>query len=123
MAQSLPSQVVEYIEELESQDSEALVAAFDRNGYYLYATPNHDQVIGFTANDLLSKNLAQIVDQAEHHAAWVLRTISVFYSKPIPFSSRLVAKSGARIRVSGTLRHIAGSKGEMFFVTSTKPAP
>jgi len=117
MAQRLPVQVTNYIEELESTDPEALVAVFDRNGYYLYATPNHDSAIGFTPEVLLRMNLTEIIDKRDHHAAWVLRTISVLYAKPIPFSSRLVAKSGDLVPISGTLRHISVPGGEMYFVS------
>jgi hypothetical protein len=120
MAQRLPVQISDYIAQLESQDPAALVAAFDRYGFYLYATPNHEPVIGYSAADLLTMNLTQVINQPEHHAAWVLRTISVLYSKPIPFSTKLVAKPGHLVRISGTLRHISVPEGGMYFVSSVK---
>ena len=120
MAASLPPQIVEYVQQLESGDSEALVAVFDIHGYYLYASPNHKQVLGYTADELLKMHLSQLVDKSEHHAAWVLRTISVFYTKPVHFSTRLVAKSGNVIGIAGTMRHMR-QDGYRYFVTYTKP--
>jgi PAS domain S-box-containing protein len=121
MKDLLPIPVAEYVEQLESEESEALVAAFDRYGYYLYASSNHNRVIGFTATELEGMNLAQIIDQPFHHAAWVLRTISVIYAKPVPFSSRLVSKTGGLVRISGTLLHISTPEGERYFVSRSRP--
>jgi PAS domain S-box-containing protein len=121
MTAGLPRQIVEYVEELESDDASAMVAVFDADGYYLYASPNHEQALGFTSQDLLSKHLSQTVDKQEHHAAWVLRTISVFHTRPMKFSSHLVAKSGELIHVAGTLRHMREPRRPMYFVTCVKP--
>ena len=123
MEPHLPPQVTQYVAELESKDSGALVAVFDRNGYYLYATPNHQQAVGYAPGELLGMNLAQVVDRSEHHAAWVLRTISVLYTKPIHFSSRLAAKSGELIPISGTLRHIHDPHSDRYFVTCVNVVP
>lgn len=114
----LPSSIMAQIQQLESQDPQALVAVFDAFGYYLYASAGHEQVLGYTAEELLKSHLSKIVDLPEHHAAYVLRTISVFYRRPIPFSSRLVAKSGTLIPVAGTLQHFRAPNGVRYFLTS-----
>ncbi|HEY2003733.1 MAG TPA: PAS domain S-box protein [Candidatus Saccharimonadia bacterium] len=123
MKADLPPKILGYIERLESDHSEALVAAFDRNGYYLYASPNHEAVIGFTAEELTSMHLSQTIEKSQHHAAWVLRTISVLYPEPLRFSTRLVAKSGAIIPISGTLRHLRDTGGDRYFISCANPAP
>lgn len=121
MGDHLPRQIVEYVMECESKDPQALVAIFDRDGYYLYATANHQPALGYSASELTSMHLSEVVDPPLHHAAWVLRTVSVFYTKPIHFSSRLVAKSGKLVHVSGTLRHIHEPGNDRYFVTCVKP--
>jgi PAS domain S-box-containing protein len=124
MPPELPPQIELLVGHLESQDPEALVAVFDRDGFYLYASPNHEPAIGYTEAELITMHLSQTVDSSLHHAAWVLRTISVFSSKPIHFSSLLVAKSGRPVRIAGTLQHVrTTAKDERFFVTFTKPVP
>ena len=123
MKEGLPARVAEYLERLESDDPEALTAVLDRNGYYLYASPNHDRAVGYTADELETMNLAQVVDLPFHHAAWVLRTIVVLTSKPIPFSSRLVTKSGVRVRIAGTLAHMNVPEKGLYFITSARPVP
>ncbi len=118
MTKGLPPSVVKYVKELESEDPGILVAVFDKDGYYLYASPNHEQVLGYTPEYLLTRHLSRIVDPREHRAAWLLRTLAVFYTRPIQFSTRLVAKSGERVHVAGTLRHLRGPHNEMYFITS-----
>ncbi|MDF2461540.1 MAG: hypothetical protein K0S68_943, partial [Candidatus Saccharibacteria bacterium] len=86
----LPSFVMSHVKELESKDAEAVIAVFDATGYYLFASRNHTEAIGYSPEELLTMHLSQVVDPAEHHPAWVLRTISVFYSGPLKFSSRLI---------------------------------
>jgi PAS domain S-box-containing protein len=121
MTPSPPPSIVEYVKELESKDAGILVAVFDRDGYYLYASANHEPALGYTAEELLNMHLSQVVDKAEHRAAWVLRTIAVFYTRPIPFSTRLVSKSEKLVPITGTLSHLRDSRGEMYFITSVKP--
>ena len=122
MTDGLPPKVQAYVSELESLDPEALVAVFDRDGYYLYASPNHRSSLGYTSGELQSMHLSQVVVVSDHHAAWVLRTVAVFRSRPIPFSSRLVSKAGELVRVSGTLLHLRTSELDRYFVTSVHPA-
>jgi PAS domain S-box-containing protein len=116
----LPAEVAKYVAELESKDAGALVAAFDSDGYYLYASPNHEQALGYATDELLRMHLSHAVHWREHHAAWVLRTIAVFYARQIPFSSRLVAKSGKLVPIAGTLHHLRLSEHKMYFITFSK---
>ena len=116
----MPRHITAYVQELESNDPQALLAIFDRDGYYLYATPNHEQAIGYTTQELTSMHLSQTVDPPLHHAAWVLRTVSVLYTKPIQFSSRLVTKSGEIVHISGNLRHLHEPGSDRYFVTSVR---
>jgi len=118
----LPIVVTNQVKQLESQDPQALVAVFDAYGDYLYASATHEGALGYTSAELLDMHLAEVVDPAEHRGAYVLRTISVFYTRPIPFSSRLIAKSGARVPVSGTLRHIRADSGVRYFITCVRAA-
>jgi PAS domain S-box-containing protein len=96
------------------------VAVVDAYGYYLYASPGHEQVLGYTAEELQTTHLAKIVDSPAHRAAYVLRTISVFYNRPIPFTSSLVARSGSRVHVAGTLQHFREPDGVRYFITSVR---
>lgn len=123
MPPDLPPHILAYVESLEASDEQALVAVFDRDGYYLYASANHEQILDYTADELLRLHLSQVVEESQHHAAWVLRTVSVFHTKPLPFSTRLVAKSGQLVPISGILRHIHRPGGERYFVTVVKPVP
>jgi len=113
----LPSRITKLIEELEAQDPDALVAVFDALGYYHYASANHQEILDYTADELLKIHLSKIVDPAYHHRAFVLRTISVFYDRPIRFSSNLITKAGHRVQVAGTLQHFRDPGDERFFIT------
>ena len=117
----LPADILDLVTELESQDPQALVAVLDAYGFYLYASPNHLPAMGYSSAELLDAHLSQIVHRAEHRAAYVLRTISVFYTRPLQFSSRIVSKDGDRINITGTLRHYRDESGARYFITSIKP--
>jgi len=119
-AAGLPQKVLKCVASLESADSGALVAAFDKDGFYVYASANHLEAVGYSDDELLKIHLSEIVDKSYHHAAWVLRTVSVFYANPIRFSTRIVAKSGDLVQIAGTLRHIREPREPMYFVTCTK---
>jgi PAS domain S-box-containing protein len=120
MTPGLPPSIQELADRLANDDAEVLVAVFDRYGNYLLASDNHLQAVGYTAAELVEMNLAQLVIKDDHRAAWVLRTISVFYTRPMHFASRLVAKSGAVIKVAGTLTHVQDAKGDRYFITSVR---
>jgi PAS domain S-box-containing protein len=120
MNSDLPINVSEYVHDRESEDAEALVAVFDRNGNYLYASDNHLEAVGYAADELTQLNLAQLVIKSDHHAAWVLRTISVLYIHPLQFSSRLMAKSGVVVPVAGTLAHQQDERRERYFITCVR---
>jgi PAS domain S-box-containing protein len=115
-----PPSILKRATDLESKDPRNVVAIFDRDGYYLYASANHDQALGYTPDELTQMHLSTIVHKPDHHAAWVLRTIVALSPKPIHFSSRLVAKSGSLVHVSGDLRHVREPHGEMYFITCVK---
>lgn len=121
MKTDLPGKVLEYVERLELEHATALVAVFDRHGFYLYASPNHEAALGYTADELMGMHLSQTVEPSKHHAAWVLRTISVLYSQPLPFSTRLVGKNGDLVAISGTVRHLRDTTGDLYFVTCVNP--
>jgi PAS domain S-box-containing protein len=123
MSAGLPPPVIEYVRELEFQDAGALVAVFDKDGYYLYASPNHEHALGYTAQELESMHLSDTVHRPHHHAAWVLRTVAVLHAKPMRFSSTLVSRTGELVPVSGTLRHMRERGGEMHFITFVRPSP
>jgi PAS domain S-box-containing protein len=116
---SLPPAIASVARDLEARDAEAIVAVFDEFGHYLYASPNHQDALGYTQAELELMHLSDVVEKAEHRAAYVLRTIIVFYSRPIRFSSHLVSKAGELVEVSGTLRHTR-DQGTMYFLTSVR---
>jgi PAS domain S-box-containing protein len=118
----LPDIVTKRVRELEAEDPTALVAVFDPFGYYLYASPHHRPVLGYTPRELLEINLAQVVERADHNAVFMLRTIVTIYTKPVTFSAHLLTKKGERVKLSGHLYHIR-HEGERYFLTSTKPEP
>ena len=119
----LPALITEHIQRLESADPEALIAVFDEYGNYLYVSPNHELATGYTIDELLSMHLSQTLHPTDHNAAYVLRTISVFYPRPIPFSGRVITKSGAHVKISGTIQHRRSPEGTMYFVSSVRHTP
>jgi PAS domain S-box-containing protein len=119
----LPPSIVSEVQKLASEGDDQVIAVFDANGFYLYASPNHKEAIGYTEEELLEMHLSQVVDKPEHHNAWVLRTISVFYSGPMSFSSYLSRKSGERVKVAGTLRHFRVPGGVRYFITCVRTLP
>jgi PAS domain S-box-containing protein len=107
---------------LAKENPGAMVAVFESaTSRYLYASPSHEQLLGYKPEELIGRTLRKRVFPSDLGHTMLGFMDAVLHGKSIEITVRLVSKSGHPVRVRASATHVVTPDGDDLMLGKATP--
>ena len=110
-------------EQLAADNPDSMVAVFRPDGTYLYVSPSHVDLMGFTPEELTGIKLPDRIHPDDLDHTNLAFMDAVLHGKSVEVGVRVLHKSGRPVRVRASARHVLGINGADFMLGMATPLP